>query len=60
VDGGAQTDVRGNSRLGLTLALPVGRHHSPKLAWATGFTTRIGGDFDTLSIAWQVLWFGRP
>jgi hypothetical protein len=60
VDGVAKADLQRNSRVGLTVALPTGRHHSLKLAWATGFTTRIGGDFDILAIAWQVLWFDRP
>ena len=59
VDGIAKADRQRNSRVGLTLALPTGRHHSLKLAWATGFTTRIGGDFDTLAIGWHVLWFDR-
>jgi Putative MetA-pathway of phenol degradation len=56
VDGVRKDDLQRNSRLGLTLALPVGRRHSIKFAWATGFTTRIGGDFDTLAMAWQYLW----
>jgi hypothetical protein len=56
VDGVRKDDLQRNSRLGLTLALPVGRRHSIKFAWATGFTTRIGGDFDTLAVAWQYLW----
>ena len=59
VDGGRKTDLQSNSRLGLTFSLPVGRRSSLKLAWATGFTTSIGGDFDTLSLAWQTLWFSR-
>ncbi len=60
LDGITQPDVQENSRLGLVLALPTGRQHSLKLAGTSGFTTRIGGDFKTLSIAWQVTWFGRP
>jgi hypothetical protein len=60
VDGLAKADVQSNSRVGLTLALPVGRRSSIKVAWATGFTTRIGADFDSLGIAWQTVWFGRP
>jgi hypothetical protein len=56
--GGVQKDeVQKNSRVGVTLSLPVARRHSVKAAWATGFTTRIGGDFNTFSVAWQVLWF---
>jgi len=27
------------------------------LAWSTGTSTRIGGDFDSVSLAWQYLWF---
>jgi hypothetical protein len=57
LDGVRKDDRQENSRLGLTLSLPVGRRHSLKLTWANGFTTRIGGDFDTLSLAWQTLWF---
>jgi hypothetical protein len=50
-DGVAKADLQRNSRLGLTLALPTGRHHSLKLAWATGFTTRIGGEpFGTFAL----------
>jgi hypothetical protein len=24
------------------------------------FTTRIGGDFDSVGVAFQTVWFGRP
>ena len=44
----------------LTLALPVGRRSALKVAFATGFTTRVGADFDSLGIAFQTVWFGRP
>jgi len=57
LDGVRNDDRQENSRLGLTLSLPVGRRSSLKLSLANGFTTRIGGDFDTLSVAWQTLWF---
>ena len=57
LDGARNDDRQENSRLGLTLSLPIGRRHSLKLSWASGFTTRIGGDFDTLAVAWQTLWF---
>jgi hypothetical protein len=30
-----------------------------KVSWASGFTTRVGGDFQTLAVAWQYLWFDR-
>ena len=50
-------DRQENSRAGLTLSVPIGSRHSVKLAWSEGTTTRIGGDFRTLSGAWQYLWF---
>jgi hypothetical protein len=49
-------DRQENSRAGLTLSIPMGRH-SLKLSWSEGTTTRIGGDFRTLAAAWQYLWF---
>jgi hypothetical protein len=60
VDGLAKADLQRNSRLGVTLALPLGRRSAFKVAWATGFTTRIGADFDSLGVAFQTVWFGRP
>jgi len=56
VDGVEKDDLQANSRAGLTLAVPVNRAQSVKLAWSTGATTRLGTDFDTYSIAWQVRW----
>jgi hypothetical protein len=60
VDGEARADLQRNSRLGVTLALPVGRRSAFKVAWATGITTRTGADFDLLGVAFQTVWFGRP
>ena len=59
IDGQSNDDLQQNSRLGLTGALPLGRRHSLKVSWASGFTTRVGGDFQTLAVAWQFLWFDR-
>jgi hypothetical protein len=59
VDGVANADLQSNSRLGVTLALPVGRRSAVKVVWATGFTTRVGADFDSLGVAWQTAWFRR-
>lgn len=56
LDGIPKPDSQSNSRVGATLALPFGKHHSFKLAWASGFTTRLGSDFETVSVAWQYLW----
>jgi hypothetical protein len=45
-----------NLRVGVTLAIPIDRRNSIKLHGSTGAISRIGGDFDTLSIAWQYRW----
>jgi Putative MetA-pathway of phenol degradation len=57
VGGKVNADLQKNSRLGLTLAVPIGRNHSVKASWATGVSTRIGADFDTLSVGYQYLRF---
>ena len=57
IDGVSQADRQENSRAGLTLSVPVSSRQSVKLSWSTGTSTRIGGDFDSLSLTWQYLWF---
>ncbi len=56
----ANADRQENSRVGLTLAVPVARDHGLSFAYAKGTTTRVGSKLDTLSVAWQFLWFDRP
>lgn len=48
-------DFQSNVRVGLTLSIPAGAHHSFKLTWSDGVATRIGSDFMTLGLAWQYL-----
>jgi len=57
-DGVKDNDFQGNSRLGFTFALPVNRHNSVKLYASTGVSTRTGGNFDAVGIAWQYRWGG--
>ena len=56
IDGVEMDDLQKNSRIGLTLSLPVGRGKSVKLAAHTGAVTSIGADFDIATIAYQILW----
>lgn len=49
-------DLQKNSRIGLTLSLPVGRGKSIKLGAHTGAVTSIGADFDIATVTYQVLW----
>ena len=51
-------DLQTNSRLGLTVALPVNRRNSLKLYGSTGTSTRTGSDFDAVGVAWQFRWGG--
>jgi hypothetical protein len=57
LDGVSERDRQDNSRAGLTLAVPVGKQNSIKLAWSKGVTARFGGDLETYSVSWQYLWF---
>jgi hypothetical protein len=58
VDGVASNDLQSNTRLGATLALPVDRHHSVKLYASRGVSTRFGGNFTAVGVAWQFRWGG--
>ncbi len=58
-DGVAATERQNNSRVGLTFALPIGKRHSLKLAWARGVTTRVGDKVDMYQIAYQFFWLDR-
>lgn len=59
VDGVANPDRQSNSRLGATLSVPITRLQSIKLTYSTGATTRRGSDFDTFSVTWQGVRFGK-
>jgi len=58
VDGVEGDNLQKNTRVGVTVALPVDRNHSVKLYATTGISTRIGTDSDTIGIAWQYRWGG--
>jgi hypothetical protein len=53
-------DVQRNSRIGATLSTPISRHQSFKFSYSRGAYVRIGGDFHSISMAWQYSWFGKP
>ena len=58
VNGVQQNDELGNSRFGLTLALPWDRQHSIKFYVSEGISVRAGSDFKTAGLAWQYRWGG--
>jgi hypothetical protein len=49
-----------NSRLGGTVSIPVSQHNALKLSYSRGAYIRFGGNYDTVSVAWQYSWQGRP
>jgi len=56
VDGVTKADLQRNSRLGATVSVPFARRYSVKISGSTGATTRIGADFKTIAVAWQMTW----
>jgi hypothetical protein len=59
LDGQPASERQENTRVGLTLSVPVWRIHSVKASWSTGATVRSGGDFDTIVLAWQTTLAGK-
>ncbi len=58
INGEVKDDRLKNSRVGVTLALPVNRYNSVKLYASTGSSGRTGSDFDTVGMAWQTRFGG--
>jgi transposase-like protein len=58
IDGVENDDELGNTRVGLTVTLPVNRHNSVKVYASSGVTARAGGDYDAVGLAWQYRWGG--
>jgi hypothetical protein len=56
VNGVDKANLQSNTRLGVTLSLPLARSQSIKIAYSDGATTRIGASFRTLTLAWQMAW----
>jgi hypothetical protein len=56
VNGKVNSDRQANSRIGVDYSLPLNQHQSIKVNWAKGLTTRFGGSFNTISVAWQYTW----
>jgi hypothetical protein len=49
-----------SSRIGGTGSFPMGKHQSIKVSYADGAYVRFGGNYQTVSVAWQYSWLGRP
>jgi hypothetical protein len=54
-----KSDYIGNTRLGATLGVAIGRRQALRFAYFNGVTTRIGTDIRSISIGYQVFWQRR-
>ncbi|MGF6754967.1 transporter [Paraburkholderia sp. GAS42] len=59
VNGVQDQDLQRSVRYGVTLSFPLASQFSAKLAWSRGLITRVGGNFQTISIALQYRWFNH-
>jgi outer membrane putative beta-barrel porin/alpha-amylase len=57
VSGGPKSARLDNSRLGVTLSLPLTASQSAKLAYSRGALVRAGSNFSTIIAGWQLRWF---
>ncbi len=48
------------SRLGGTISFPISKHQSIKASYSDGTYIRFGGNYQSVSVAWQYSWLGRP
>jgi hypothetical protein len=56
LNGTANEDRQRNARVGATFSYPLNQQQSVKVVWAKGVTTRIGGNLNTIAVAWQYAW----
>jgi hypothetical protein len=59
INGVGGDDLQSNSRVGATLSWQVAKRHSLRFAASRGAFTRIGGDFDSIGVAYGFTWIGN-
>jgi len=59
INGVEDQDLQRSLRYGLTLSVPLAAQWSAKLAWSSGLITRVGGNFQTVSLSLQYRWFNH-
>ena len=57
VGGGPKSGRIDNTRVGLTLSVPLTKSQSMKLAYSRGAAVRAGSNFSTITAGWQLRWF---
>ena len=48
------------SRIGVTASIPINKHQSIKASYSNGTYIRFGGNYQSVSVAWQYSWIGQP
>jgi hypothetical protein len=48
-----------SSRIGGTASIPLAKHQSMKFSYSDGAYIRVGGNYQTVSVAWQYSWLGK-
>jgi hypothetical protein len=56
IAGVSNVDLQRNSRVGATVAFPVARAQSLKIAYSRGAYTTIGAEFDSLGVSYTYAW----
>jgi hypothetical protein len=59
VNGVPNQDRERNSRIGASVSVPMGRHQAVKFSYSRGAYVQVGGDYTTVSAAWQYSWVGK-
>jgi hypothetical protein len=49
-----------SSRIGATASIPLTKTQSLKVSYNNGAYIRFGGNYQSISVAWQYSWLGRP
>lgn len=49
-----------SSRVGGTFSFPLKKHQTIKVSYSDGAYVRFGGNYQSVSVAWQYSWIGKP
>jgi hypothetical protein len=49
-----------SSRIGGTFSVPLKKHQSMKISYSDGTYVRFGGNYQSVAVAWQYSWIGKP
>jgi hypothetical protein len=55
VGGELRADLQRNSRIGVTVVVPIRGRHAVKVGYSSGVVTESGGDFEEILLSYQVL-----